>query len=266
MSERPPTSRTSSDGASPGIDTHAYLRVLRKMHEAARPRTYVEIGVFTGLSLRLADPATRAIGIDPMPRVEGPLPAGWQLFAETSDEFFARPDVDRVLGVVDVAFVDGLHHFEQALRDLLNLEPHMAPGGVILVHDCLPPDEQSAARVQQPNCWAGDVWKMMPILREHRADLRVEIAAAPPTGLGIVTGFDRDRQGSPQDLDAVVARYYDAPFDPLPATLDGRWQSIAPLFPVYRTRSLAEQATLWTHRARAAARRVTKRSTGKRAS
>ena len=41
------------------------------------------------------------------------------LFPQTSDEFFARNDVGAELGglPVDLAFIDGMHHFEFALRD-----------------------------------------------------------------------------------------------------------------------------------------------------
>src|SRR5258708_22719796 len=50
-----------------------YLQVMARILEALKPRTYVEIGVEDGTSLRLVQPPTLAIGIDPEPKLPGPL-------------------------------------------------------------------------------------------------------------------------------------------------------------------------------------------------
>jgi hypothetical protein len=55
----------------------------------------------------------------------------------TSDEYFgsiAGHD-DRF----DVIYLDGLHTFEQTLRDLLNALEHLQPKGVIVIDDVRPP-------------------------------------------------------------------------------------------------------------------------------
>src|SRR5207248_2176044 len=46
-----------------------YLEVISMFHSHLRPRTYLEIGVETGQSIALARPETRAIGIDPEPKI-----------------------------------------------------------------------------------------------------------------------------------------------------------------------------------------------------
>src|SRR5215467_1793101 len=61
-----------------------YLEVMAMIHAHLRPRTYVEIGVNTGLSIALARPETRAIGIDPEPRVAAPLGPRVTIRATTS--------------------------------------------------------------------------------------------------------------------------------------------------------------------------------------
>ena len=49
------------------------------------------------------------------------------IYELTSDEFFARYDLSELLGgPVELAFIDGLHLFEQVLRDFVNLERHSA--------------------------------------------------------------------------------------------------------------------------------------------
>jgi hypothetical protein len=98
--------------------------LLPRIHQHLQPRTYVEIGVETGASLRLALPGTLALGIDPQPQLTKPLRRNARVFRLTSDEFFARHDLRAELKgqPVDFALIDGMHHFEYALRDFMNLE------------------------------------------------------------------------------------------------------------------------------------------------
>ncbi len=169
-----------------------YLRVLARVHALLRPETYVEIGVASGKSLRLLGPQTDAIGIDPEPRLAHPPGPRQRLFAETSDEFFARHDLKAELGgrPLAMAFIDGMHHFEFALRDFLNLERYCNPGSLIFVHDCYPIDERSAAREQTTAFWSGDVWRLIVLLKRHRPDLSIHTLGVPPTGLGLITRLD----------------------------------------------------------------------------
>src|SRR6266571_135579 len=50
----------------PGPD---YLEVISMFHSPLRPRAYLEIGVESGQSIALARRETRAIGIDPEPKI-----------------------------------------------------------------------------------------------------------------------------------------------------------------------------------------------------
>lgn len=110
----------------------------------------------------------------------------------TSDEFFARNDLRGLLGglEVDLAFIDGMHLFEFALRDFINLERACGRDSVIAVHDCDPPNAEAAARERTTAFWTGDVWKLVLCLKRHRPDLRVAVVDVPPSGLGIVTNLD----------------------------------------------------------------------------
>ena len=77
-----------------------------------------------GMSLRMAVSGTRCIGVDPNPILDRELP-DTRIFTLTSDEFFARHDLRDLLGgPVALAFIDGLHLFEQVLRDFINVERH----------------------------------------------------------------------------------------------------------------------------------------------
>ena len=50
---------------------------------------------------------------------------------------------------MDFAFIDGMHLFEFALRDFMNLERHCTPQSVIMVHDCYPTEREHAEREPQ---------------------------------------------------------------------------------------------------------------------
>jgi hypothetical protein len=168
-----------------------YLELLKKIHEYLLPRTYVEIGVSVGESLLLADHRTTVVGIDPVLSRQQPVNSRAKLFALKSDEFFATRDLRTVLAglPVDLAFIDGNHRIEFALRDFMNLERFCDKGSAILVHDCDPVDRETAGRTPTPP-WSGDVWKLILCLRAYRPDLFVSVAAVPPTGLGIITNLD----------------------------------------------------------------------------
>ncbi len=86
-----------------------YYDVLEWVHRIVRPALYVEIGVQSGQSLRLASPACRSIGIDPAPALSTAL--GAEIYEMTSDEFFRRRPA--ISPGISLAFIDGLHTFEQ---------------------------------------------------------------------------------------------------------------------------------------------------------
>jgi len=169
-----------------------YLGVLNRLHEHLRPRAYLEIGVARGDSLALVRPDTRALGIDPEPQVPYALPANVRVFSETSDDFFARHDVRAELGglPVDLAFIDGLHHFDYALRDFMNVERCCTPRSTIVLDDCFPRDRRTAERTRSTQFWSGDVWKVVVLLKKYRPELAIHTIAAPPTGACIVRGLD----------------------------------------------------------------------------
>jgi len=186
-----------------------YLAVLERMQRHLGPRTYFEIGVATGGSLRLAAPPTRAIGVDPRPLLEGPLPANTTLYRLTSDEFFARHDLRAELGglPVDLAFIDGLHLFEYALRDFINTERYCEAGSTIVFDDCLPRDRLTAQRERALTFWTGDVWKVVLVLKKYRPDLGVHTIAAPPTGVCVVRNLDPRSTVLSERLDEIIGEF-----------------------------------------------------------
>jgi len=218
-----------------------YFALLERLHERLRPRTYVEIGVHAGRSLGRVRPDTVSIGIDPEPILEDPaVEAASKVFRLTSDDFFAQHDLKEELGglPVDFAFIDGMHLFEFALRDFMNLEPYCGEDTVVLVHDCYPLQRAHAERERTTVAWSGDVWKLIPCLREQRPDLRVAAIDVRPAGMGIITGLDPESTVLPDSYEAIEARYRALDFgwveEDKPARLarlEYDWEVIEPLLP-----------------------------------
>jgi hypothetical protein len=220
----------------------SYLYLLEALHAHLRPRTYVEIGVSTGRSITLVQPETRAIGIDPAPRIERGLTRATEIFAETSDRFFDRDDLGAILGrnSIELGFIDGMHQFEFAFRDFRNLERLSENASVILIHDCLPPNALAAAREPRSNVWAGDVWKLLVCLRDNRPDLAVHVVTAGPTGLGIVTNLDPSNrvlwENEQQCLDTYLPLTYDMLLERADVDLDlvpNTWDAVKNVIPAH---------------------------------
>jgi CheY-like chemotaxis protein len=190
----------------PGMD---YYEVLALVHEHLRPRSYVEIGVATGSSLVLCKGATIAVGIDPEPRLMGSPKAVTKIIPFTSDAYFEKRDLrsDMECECVDFAFIDGLHVFEQTLRDFINVERFAGPRTVVAIHDVLPIDALTAERERKTSYWTGDIWRVPLCLRESRPELEIFIIPTPPSGLCLVRGLDPTSRVLSDDFDRVVGEY-----------------------------------------------------------
>ncbi len=169
-----------------------YFDVLTRILGYLKPRTYVEIGVFQGSSLRLATSASAIVGIDPDPKIDWVLGPHMKVFKTTSDDFFATQDLGAELGgrSVDLAFIDGMHQFEFAMRDFANVERYCRRDSVVLIHDCYPLDEESAGREPRASSWSGDVWRLIVLLKKYRPDLLIHTIGTAPTGLAVIQNLD----------------------------------------------------------------------------
>lgn len=200
-----------AEEAMPGPD---YYDFLRRFQEALKPRVYIEIGLGHGRSLAMAGSETTALGIDPyMGEYERLLYASplrpAQLYPLASDDFFSQRDVRREMGndIFDLAFIDGLHIFEQALRDFINLEPYAGKDSVILIHDCLPIAPIVAERERCTGFWTGDVWRIIPCLKTFRPDLQIFTIPTKPSGLAVVTGLDPKSTTLADNYDEIINYY-----------------------------------------------------------
>jgi Methyltransferase domain len=206
-----------------------YYDVLARIHAHLRPATYLEIGIARGESLQRVLPDTDVIGIDPQPQLPEPASARQRIVTATSDEFFAQHDLRAEFGgrALDLAFIDGMHRFEYALRDFINVERWCAPHSVILMHDCYPLDARTSQREQRTRFWSGDIWRLLLLLREQRPDLTVRTIATPATGLGIVLNPNPASRLLAERHDQLVESYLAKDF----SVLEGRKPEALGLLP-----------------------------------
>lgn len=157
-------------------------RVLESLVGLYDQPSYLEIGVQHGHTFnRVA--AAHKVAVDPnflFDTAEAgawPINAGAVYHEVPSDQYFSRlqkPD-DRF----DVIFIDGLHSFDQTLRDLLNAVECLREGGVIVLDDVMPISYAAslptlekniafrAARGMKQVDWMGDVYRLVFFIRDY---------------------------------------------------------------------------------------------------
>ena len=204
------------------------------------PGSYLEIGTHQGDSLLAV--GCDVICIDPTFSVDRNVLQRRKrsfFFQMTSTDFFASEDPKALVGEIDLGFLDGLHHFEALLQDFINFERNSHSGSIALLHDCLPLNLRMVGRVHQPGpetedaetrrFWTGDVWRLLPILREFRPDLTIVLLDCPPTGLVMCSGLDNRSTSLMYKFESIVKRFVD--LDLVAFGLEQLWSS----FPMLST-------------------------------
>jgi len=196
-----------------------YSEFLSSVHRLVRPERYLEIGVRKGMSLALA--RCRSVGIDPAYSIEAELDADVALFRTTSDEYFARADpLAPVQGEpFDLAFIDGMHLFEFALRDFINAERCSRDASVVIFDDMLPRSVGEAARERHTRLWTGDLYPIIEVLERYRPEVATVLVDTQPTGLLLVVGLDPASTVLTDNYDEIIASYRRPDPQPVPQIL-----------------------------------------------
>ncbi|GAA4789324.1 class I SAM-dependent methyltransferase [Streptomyces ziwulingensis] len=200
---------------------------LRELHKVSANRNYLEIGVNDGRSLTLS--RVPSIAVDPAFKVVSELRCDVHLVKATSDDFFARDNpLAHLKGgrhplrnlrrgrspvgywrrtTLDLSFIDGMHLFEYALRDFINVEKHSDWSSVIVLDDMLPRSVDEAARDRHTDAWTGDVYKITEVLARYRPDLATVLVDTRPTGQLLVFGADPDNTVLKDNYDEIMTEY-----------------------------------------------------------
>ena len=120
---------------------------VRKILDKKKDCKYLEIGcddnfVFNSIIL----PDENKIGVDPRQGGNHRM---------TSDEFFSQNKKN-----FDIIFIDGLHHYEQCQKDVINSLKFLNLNGYIFIHDLLPLNWKMELVPRIQGHWNGDVWKV----------------------------------------------------------------------------------------------------------
>ena len=185
------------------------LTILQRLVNFTQAKTYLEIGVFQGEIISNLS-CSNKIGVDPdfkltrSASIKKFLPKKkFKTFPCTSDHFFNHYADNALKNGIDVAFVDGLHTYEQSLKDVENCLKYLNPHGFIVMHDCNPLSEAIAYPVTSSfndvlklahngeipgwnGAWTGDVWKTIVHLRATKKDLNI-FTLDLDWGLGIIS-------------------------------------------------------------------------------
>jgi hypothetical protein len=197
-----------------------YKDFLPKLHEIINAKRYIEIGIRHGYSLSLAKNAKK-IAIDPnydSKDMQFDIKDA-TFFKMGSDDFFAKKSLQE-LGFkgFDLAYIDGMHLFEFALRDFINLEKFAGDSSVIIIDDVLPRDVSEASRTPSGGSWTGDVWKIIDCLMEYRPELMSNaiLAGSQPTGCLIISYLNSESRVLENSYDEIMNKYVHTDYSLMP--------------------------------------------------
>src|SRR5690606_4928663 len=215
-----PLGTAEQEALAGDIDKHI---LLSDIHKQLQPQFYFEIGVQTGKSLALAK--CEAIGVDPMPMLNQELPATAREITSSSDAFFIQQADILLSKSIDLCFIDGMHLFEYALRDFINVEKYAKPHSLIVIDDIFPGHPDQAKRQRCTRAWTGDVWKVKAILEKYRPDLFIVAIDAYPTGLLLITALNPEDTVLDANYQSIVDEYME--MDSVPNEVVARDDSIS---------------------------------------
>ena len=125
-------------------DYPSRFEIIQNIIDIKKYKKYLEIGCDNNVCFN-SIPVVDKIGVDP--------DRGGNI-KDTSDNFFKNNKKN-----FDVIFIDGLHVYEQARKDILNSLKFLNDGGIFILHDCLPLKIWNQIVPQIYGHWNGDVWK-----------------------------------------------------------------------------------------------------------
>jgi len=129
------------------------LFIIQEIINKKKFRSYLEIGTFKN-EVFSNIVCEKKIGVDPF---------SGGTHRMTSDEFFSKYE-----NKFDCIFIDGLHHYDQVIKDINNSLKRINENGIILLHDCLPKNMDAQAIPRTVVEWNGDVWKALVNMRTKK--------------------------------------------------------------------------------------------------
>lgn len=212
-----PTTSPKGPHPRPKVRRFQVMQRLVNLYDAPR---YLEIGVCHGKTFDQV-PAARKVAVDPAFRfdhvaMDAAHPEATYVPVPSDDYFASHADL---ADEFDVIYLDGLHVYDQTLRDLLNALQHLQPRGVIVIDDTRPPTAVAAMRDhlesyrervrigETSSEWMGDVYKVVFFIQAFCPFLRYA-TIANNHGQTVVWRGGRDEEPV-LDLAGIVEMTYD---------------------------------------------------------
>ena len=147
--------------------------ILKEIIKYKNYNSYIEIGCdqdenFSQISIK------NKIGVDPK---------SGGTHRMTSDTFFLNNTQ-----TYDLIYIDGLHTYEQTIKDIKNSLKYLNQNGTIVLHDCLPKKIWNQIVPRMYGHWNGDVWKAIVEARTWKNINTFTIIA--DHGLGVIQKKD----------------------------------------------------------------------------
>ena len=147
--------------------------ILKEIIKYKNYNSYLEIGCdqdenFSQISIK------NKIGVDPK---------SGGTHRMTSDTFFINNTQ-----TYDLIYIDGLHTYEQTIKDIKNSLKYLNQNGTIVLHDCLPKKIWNQIVPRMYGHWNGDVWKAIVEARTWKNINTFTIIA--DHGLGVIQKKD----------------------------------------------------------------------------
>jgi len=186
-------------------------QLIQLLITKSRSRTYLEIGCYKGKTFFKIN-AERKLAVDPKFHLEFYLGLLKEIlrspkkvmtisyFRDTSDRFFTkRTRLLNKVSPLDIVFIDGLHTFKASLKDVINTLNYLNEHGVIVLHDCYPPNAAAAMPSEHfptveeatqikgwTGAWCGDVWKTIAYIKQNFNKELDVVVLNTDNGLGII--------------------------------------------------------------------------------
>jgi hypothetical protein len=154
-----------------------FIAILASIY---KPKVYVELGLYTGETLGKIQPfIEKGYGIDMNPNCsleQLKKYSNLEIIYTTTNCFF-----ENFHEGIDMAFIDADHCYESVLVDFENAFKRLNPGGIIILHDT---DPENNNLIHPGYC--GDSYKIVKNL-ENNSDINCITMPLTEAGLSIIT-------------------------------------------------------------------------------
>jgi len=134
--------------------------IINKIIQEVGAISYLEIGYGNGANFNLIK-CENKLSCDPEVKSKDP-----RVLKESSDDFFEHNNIE-----LEVVFIDGLHHADQARKDISNALKCNAKA--IILHDTIPHDKEMQEVPRHRKVWTGDCWRAVVGFIQSYPDVNV---------------------------------------------------------------------------------------------